>query len=57
MYLYDRQGQIRGKIEGKKAFNRQGQIVATYEESVNKTYDRLGQIVGSGDLRAILLDD
>ncbi len=57
MKLYDREGKIRGWLEGNKAYNQHGQVVGWYEESVDKTYDRNHRIVGSGDQRALLLED
>jgi hypothetical protein len=57
MILYDKKGQIRGRIENDKVYSRSGAYLGFYDENVDKTYDKRGMLFGSGDQRALLLED
>ena len=55
-YLRDRTGHIIGKQDGNTLRDRTGKIVAIYHEGDDRTRDRQGRIVGSGDQRLRELD-
>ena len=54
-YIRNREGKIIGKKDGNYLRDGTGKILARYDESDDRTRDRNGKIVGSGDQRERLL--
>jgi hypothetical protein len=56
-YIRDRYGKIIGRYDGDWLRDSHGTLVAQYNVRENVTRDRNGKIVGTGDIRMMLLDD
>lgn len=50
-YIRNREGKIIGRVDGNWLRDGTGKLVARYDESDDRTRDRNGKIVGSGDQR------
>lgn len=50
-YMRNREGKIVGRMDGNWLRDGTGKLVARYDESDDRTRDRNGRIVGSGDQR------
>ena len=50
-FLRNREGKIIGRFDGTWLRDGTGKLVARYDESDDRTRDRTGRIVGSGDQR------
>lgn len=50
-FIRNREGKIIGKQDGNTLRDGNGRIVAIYHEGDDRTRDRQGRIVGSGDQR------
>jgi len=50
-YIRDRTGKIIGKMDGNTLRDGTGKILAIYHEGDDRTRDREGKIIGSGDQR------
>ena len=50
-FIRNREGKIVGKQDGNTLRDGNGRIVAIYHEGDDRTRDRQGKIVGSGDQR------
>ena len=50
-YIRNREGKIIGRLDGNTTRDGTGKIVARYDSWDDRTRDRSGRIVGSGDQR------
>jgi hypothetical protein len=56
-YIRNREGKIIGRMDGAWLRDGTGKLVARYDKSDDRTRDRSGRIVGSGDQRLRKLGD
>lgn len=50
-FIRNREGKIVGRIDGNWVRDGKGNLVARYDEGDDRTRDRQGKVVGSGDQR------
>jgi hypothetical protein len=55
-YIRNREGRIIGRMDGDWLRDGTGKLVARYDKGDDRTRDRTGKIVGSGDQRLRELD-
>lgn len=56
-YITNRSGKVVGRVESENVYDRSGKLLGRYNKSENRTYDRGGKYIGSGDLRVGLIKE